>query len=356
MSQPPTDTTPDPGIGPEVTLQPVQQPLGADGSTPRNADMNPAQQRVMSALRTEPETWPVFDADLGDALRAELEAQLAPLGDLIDSGALGEKQLFLSKYKLTQVLGCGVKFMAEQQEPFVWSPRIARGSVAHKAIELSMAWRDEPRPMELVAAASESLIRDGYGVGAYLQECSHAERAEIESAAGSSVAQFLECFPRLKASWKPVTEFRLRAELLDGRVVLSGRPDLTLGGPQPRTNSDAASGKVIIDLKTGGFSPTHREDMRFYALLETLRLMPPRHVATCYLDEGRVEVEAVTEDLLASALRRTADGAQRYAALIAGQASPVTSPGPACKWCPVQLDCEEGTAFLDGTPEDSSSW
>ena len=55
----------------------------------------------------------------------------------------------------------------------------------------------------------------------------------------------------------------MRAELCGGRVVLSGKADLTLGQPE-----GTGAGKVIIDLKTGGFAPVHREDLRFYALLE----------------------------------------------------------------------------------------
>ena len=79
-------------------------------------------------------------------------------------------------------------------------------------------------------------------------------------------------------------------------IVLSGKPDLTLGQPD-----GTVAGKVIIDFKTGGFSPSHREDLRFYALLEALRILPPRLLATYYLDQGRVHSEEVTHDLLLSA-------------------------------------------------------
>ena len=60
-------------------------------------------------------------------------------------------------------------------------------------------------------------------------------------------------------------------------------------------------GKVLLDLKTGGFGPAHRDDLRFYALVETLRLgVPPRLLATYYLDAARLQQEAVTEELLRS--------------------------------------------------------
>ena len=160
------------------------------------------------------------------------------------------------------------------------------------------------------------------------------------------MTQFLECFPPLKPAWRPATESPLRALLHGGLIVLSGKPDLTLGQPE-----GTVAGKVIIDFKTGRFSPSHREDLRFYALLEALRILPPRLLATYYLDQGRFHPEAVTRDLLLSATERVIDGAHRYVELVGGTRQPGVAPGPACRWCPVQLDCAEGTEYLENTLE-----
>ncbi|HRE02145.1 MAG TPA: hypothetical protein PLV68_12655, partial [Ilumatobacteraceae bacterium] len=68
------------------------------------------------------------------------------------------------------------------------------------------------------------------------------------------------------------------------------------------------SRKLIVDLKTGRVHSRHREDLRFYALVETLsRQVPPRKLASFYLDAGEPVVEDVTEALLRSTLRRTLD-------------------------------------------------
>ena len=139
----------------------------------------------------------------------------------------------------------------------------------------------------------------------------------------------------------------MRAELHGGLIVLSGKPDLTLGQPD-----GTVAGKVIVDFKTGRFSPTHREDLRFYALLEALRILPPRLLATYYLDQGQVHAEEVTHDLLLSAAARVVDGAYRYVELVTGERQTTVAPGPACRWCPVRPDCEEGTAYLDDVSED----
>ena len=86
--------------------------------------------------------------------------------------------------------------------------------------------------------------------------------------------------------------------------MLSGKVDLTIGRP-----AGAESRKVIIDLKTGWVSPKHREDLRFYALVETLRTqIPPRKLASFYLDAGEPVVEDVNERLLLTASRRMLDG------------------------------------------------
>ena len=93
------------------------------------------------------------------------------------------------------------------------------------------------------------------------------DRAELRGLAVDQVTAFTECFPRSRPAWRPRTEAQVRTELLGGRIVLSGKVDLSLGRPGE---------KVIIDLKTGMPRPQHREDLRFYALLETLVIGVPR--------------------------------------------------------------------------------
>ena len=307
---------------------------------------NPAQQAVVSLLGAPKGDRPTFDAGLRGELRSLLEERLEPLVDTIKSDRFDDDILYLSKYMLTQALGCERKFMAELAEPFQWSIPTARGTVTHKAIELSVHWRGEASPLELVDEAMARLQNADKSIADYLERCDETERAELRADAGSAMTQFLECFPPLKPQWRPTTDSPIRAELHGGLVVLSGKPDLTLGQPE-----GAVAGKVIIDFKTGRFSPAHREDLRFYALLEALRILPPRLLATYYLDQGRFHPEEVTRDLLLSAAERVIDGAHRYVELASGHRLPAVAPGPACRWCPVQLDCDEGTEYLESAED-----
>lgn len=309
-------------------------------------EYNPAQQEVVDLLGAPRDQRPRFDPGLRDALRVQLEERLEPLVASIESDNFDDDILFLSKFKLAQALACERKFTAEHAQRFEWSPPTARGTVLHKAIELSVHWRGEISPLSLVDEALARLENADKSIGDYLKTCGETQRSELRSGAGAAMTQFLECFPPLKPAWRPSTESPIRADLHGGLIVLSGKPDLTLGQPD-----GAVAGKVIIDFKTGGFSPAHREDLRFYALLESLRILPPRLVATYYLDQGRIHSEQVTDDLLLSAAERVIDGANRYVELLSGLREATVAPGPACWWCPVQFDCAEGTQYLEGDTE-----
>jgi hypothetical protein len=296
---------------------------------------NPAQEEVLDLLGSRADERPEFPAGLRAELRADLEDGLRPLLDALPP----DEVLRLSKYPLAQVHGCEARFLATRAEPFAWTVPSARGTIAHKAVELSVHWPCEPRPLELVDEAMARLAQGDGSLALFLGACGDADRAELRGEANDRVAKFLECFPPLKSAWRPVTESAVRVELFGQRVVLQGRVDLTLG--QPR---GATAGKVLIDLKTGGFSPAHADDLRFYALLETMRLgTPPIRLATYYLDSGRAHPEAVTADVLRTAVRRLVDGATRLVELCHHDHPPRYRPGPACGWCPLGATCAART-------------
>lgn len=331
-----------------------QQAIDGDGTaaTPAPSEpppatahrFNPAQQQVLEALGAKPSERPVFDGDLRRELRGELEAELASVAGRLPAG----DTLFVSKHALSSVHGCEAMYVAQEAEDFAWTPATARGTVAHKAIELAVSWRGNPAPGLLVDEAIARLIVAQGSIADYLGALGEGERAELHSEATERVSMFEECFPPLKPHWRPVPESRLRVELCDERIVLSGKVDLTIG----QAEGDRA-GKVLIDMKTGGFSPVHVEDLRFYALVETLRLgVPPRLLATYYLDGGKLRQETVTVDLLRGAVRRVIDGATSAVALRHEGRDPVLRPGPPCRWCPIQADCQPGRAWLEQRDED----
>ena len=303
--------------------------------------LNPAQQEVLDQLGSTDR--PTFRDDLRDHLRAEVEGVLAPLAD-----RLADPPLFLSKHKLSMLHGCETRYVASEQENFEWTVASARGTVAHKAIELWVARRGDPAPMDLVEDAMDRLIADGRNIADWLMSLSEGERAELVGRVNDFVVTFVDTFPPLKRQWAPVAESRVRADLCDDRIVLSGTIDLSLG----RVRGNQA-GKVIIDLKTGKPINSHVEDLRFYALLEALRFgIPPRLLVNYYLDAGQARTEDMTEDLLWSTVRRVTDTVERFVAIDSGDRKPNRVPSHNCRWCPVAADCDEGQQFLADLDDD----
>ena len=310
----------------------------------------PAQQATLDAIRTPAEHRPTYTAGFANELRHDAEAALTELVDA--ARGIDGRGLWVSKRDLAGVFGCEARHLADADTPFEWTVPTARGTVLHKAVELSTHRRFEPEGA--VDAAVERLVADDDNLGSFLAEASDGERADLTANCVALLARFGETFPPMQRAWRPAAEVRARARLCGGAFVLSGKYDLTLGSPAPLGGPDRLqrAGKVIIDLKTGSRTPTDPEDLRFYALVETLSVgVPPLGIGSFYVAEGRIEHEAVTAEVLDSALRRTVDGIGRLISLRTDRREPRRVPGPPCRWCPISADCEPGQAWLSD-PDD----
>lgn len=308
--------------------------------------LNEAQQSVLDELGATAEHRPTFADGLAAGLRQHLADGLRDA-----AAALPENEnLYISKFLLSQVLACEARHVHELSREFNWSVPVARGTVSHKAIELSVHWRTVPIAAELVDEAIATLTLDGSPISKYLTTLPEAEHAQLRSEAINATQAFLDGFPPLRTNpqWRPAVEVRGRYEFLNSSFVLAGKVDLSLGGP-----TGDRSGRVFIDLKTGRRQRTHADDLRYYALIETVRYgTPPRSLASYYLDESRLAVEHVTQDLLWTAANRVIGGVERHLALTEGEEPPVFRPSLACRWCPLISSCESGNSFLKETSDD----
>ena len=320
----------------------------ASTNAPRAGALLPAQRATLDAIRVPRDERPVYSLELAEAIRTDLEAALAVLCD--DAREVDSRGLWISKRDLNGVFGCEARHLADAESGFEWSVPIARGTLVHKAVELSV--HSGLSPVEATNAAIERLVDTDENLGRFLAGCSPGERADLEADCITLLTRFSETFPQMQRSWRPTTEMKARVRLCGGTFVLSGKYDLTLGTPEPVGADDpkrggSRAGKVIIDLKSGGRTPTDPEDLRFYALIETLSVgVPPLGIGSFYVAEGRIENEFVTPEVLESALRRTVDGISRYIELASGAREPRRSPGPACRWCPISSDCGPGQDWL----------
>jgi hypothetical protein len=312
--------------------------------------LTPTQERAMAELFGAGQARPVFDRDLGPSLRRELEARLAPVAASLKPG----RALSLNKGALARLHTCEGLWVAEQQAGFAWSAPIARGIVAHKAVELYVHLRDVPPPLDLVDLAIERIIDAGgdWGPRDWLLDAPAAELAELRGSAADWVVKFQDTFPPLRRSWRPRLESSLTVEACDAAIAMRGKVDLALGRAE-----GAVARVVIIDFKTGRASRMHIDDLRFYALLETIRVgVPPFRLATFSLDSGTWQAEDVDVDILAATIRRVVAGAAKLAEVGATDARPaVLTPGPACRWCAAADSCPSGRRHLEDSDVDISA-
>ena len=296
--------------------------------------LTPAQRRVTDELLALGQPRPRFEPTLGAELRATLEEALTPV---LDSLPADTPPLWISKNALTDVHSCEAHYLAQSAGWSGWNLATAGGEVTHRAIQLSVGFSGEPTPSELVDHAVARLTADEAApLGAFLVALPEAAVAELRAWATNGVATFLECWPPLPGRWWPRTELPVRADLCGGRVVLSGKIDLSLGravGEEARC--------LFVDLKTGSRYAAHLDDLRFYALVQTLRIgVPPFRVASYYLDSASFHAEDVSPDTLEIALRRTLDGIRKVVDLKSRSRPATVTPCARCRFCPVRHTCE----------------
>ena len=271
---------------------------------------------------------PAFAEGLDLALLAALEDGLTPIARRIEPL---EVALHVNKGALSQVLACESYHHVEATVPFAWSVATTRGVIAHKAIELAVFAPPGTPPLQLVDDVIERIAETGDDRSPrdFLRSATAVDVAELRATASQVVTAFEASFPPLDKAWRPRLEAPCRVELCGGTIILRAKVDLALGRP---VGNEARV--LIVDVKTGRPWPGHLDDLRFYALCETVRSgVPPFRIATYYLDSGRWQSEDVQVDVLESAVRRVVAGAARLAELRFGGRPPTISPGPTCGYC-----------------------
>lgn len=303
--------------------------------------LTPSQQETLDRIRPPADERPSYPSTLRMELRTALEGGVADVVDHLT------EPLWVAKRSLAAVNGCEASFQADQAVRFSYNTATARGQILHKAVELFVHMPGTRPPLDLVDEAMAGLENDQNAMAEFLHSLEPATRAEVRGEVGGLLTTFVDTFPPLRPAWRPTTEMSRRIGLHRDLVMLSARFDLTLGAPV-----DTTAGRVIIELKTGRPAPGHQDDLRFYALLETLVVgVPPLATATFYVDAGEVRVQPVNRASLDSALRRTIDGVRRLIELRIGTDEPRRRPGPPCRWCSIVGDCSEGQRWLEEDEE-----
>jgi hypothetical protein len=278
---------------------------------------------------------PVFSADLRQRLLDRIETAAREL-ELREA-------IWLGKEALNQLARCEGRFAAKlrgEDPPFEHSATTAAGVLAHKAIEVDVGAREDLDPHAVAGTAAVRLAEREERFAEFWRGMSAPEQDELLMDVVRTVTLFQASFPPLRdlrREMAPVTELPIRAELLGGELTISGKIDLVLGVPDRLEPTRAT--RLAVDLKTGGAWPEYAEDMRYYALLMTLRFgVPPYRVASLFLGSGEWQAEDVTEETLFHAADRVIAAARVAAALLRGR-EPALTPGAWCAWCPRAFTC-----------------
>ena len=229
-----------------------------------------------------------------------------------------------------------VLVQARGQGPaFAHSRATALGVVQHRAIEVVVGAREALEPHDAASIAATRTADREERFAEYWRQLATAEQDDLLMEVARRTALFEGSFPPLRdlrRELAPMVELPMKAELLGGSLVVSGKVDLVVGRPDRMQPMRAQ--RLLIDLKTGGAYPEHAEDNRAYALLHTLRFgVPPYRVASFFLEGGTWQVEDVHEELLFHAADRVIAAARSAASLRAGR-EPTLTPGRWCTWCP----------------------
>jgi hypothetical protein len=298
-------------------------------------ELTPVQDRTRAEVMGGGQPRPVFDRSLAEQLRVELERRLAPAIARLPDG----RDLWLTKAKLTTLHGrCEGLFLANEMDEgvFTYGPQLAVGNIIHKAIEIGV-YTHGLDDAELAERAVDRLRAGDDAFAAYLGLLDQIEVAELLGEAIRQLSWFRTTFPPLERSWNPVVEWPLRVPLAGGRVILSARPDLVLGGTD--RDDPMRARRLVLELKGGQDRPEQDDDVRFYALVMALcHGVPPFRVVNVNLQAGSCRPQDVDPDLLRSAVRRVADAAFKAAEVLDGR-TPRLTGGPWCRWCPRNLAC-----------------
>ena len=291
---------------------------------------------MLRVLRGDLAARAAADPDLVEVARAHLEAAAAAWAEALPEGVV----VRVTKDAVTGVRRCEASHLADlanrlAAEEAPVAPALVRGRLLDALFrQVATTGAVGPDP---VADAVAACAAEGDTAGGGLGALDEADRRAVAEEVVAAAHRLVVAWPALPPGSGVRTQERVAVALAGGRVVLSGRPDLTVGRP-----THERAGVLVVEAKSGGFRAAHLEELRFYVLLEALRWrVAPFRAAVWCLGDGRIEALDVDADLVWSETLRVADAITRLTRLAAGEA-PRPSANPLCPSCPLLRDCPDG--------------
>jgi hypothetical protein len=293
---------------------------GAGDGTPLDSGWRPLSGgALLERLRVTGRPRPPVTPSLVAELRSLLGSGIGDLPTEVEGG-----RLVITKDRLTRALSCPVHRTADRFGERNFSVPLACGALVDVLFRQVVTTGAVGDPM---AEALDGLALDGHQASlvTWISEMAPADLAELRSEVDRQTFGLVERWPALEASWLPRTQESIRVALAGSPVEFSARVDLAIGQP---AEDDASV--AFVEVKSGARRPEHRDDLRFYALVEALRSQaPPFAVASYYTRTGELDVEPVTHDLLVEAAHRCLAGIR----VLAGVADGSVTDGTWCAAC-----------------------
>ena len=271
-------------------------------------------------------------ATTGDvsALRGELESVARQASTM--AGDLSSNPIRLSKRRITDLLACERHLIATT-DGRADGEHVHLGVLVDALAEhhvVSTRARLEPDPLDL--AVDLCRARGDDATVAWVEALPHDARRTFTERLQEKQTTLLRTWPAFDPAWWARTQERVEVGLADGDVVLSGRADVTVGGPPTPWPV------LVVEVKSGSFSIEQRDDGLVYALLLALRDGVAPAAAVTATAAGAVHVEVATGERLATAALRV-EAAVRAAGELAAGRPPIERPGARCDRCPVRRTC-----------------
>lgn len=303
--------------------------------------LTPQQEAIRDELLIVGQDIPPLDGSIAPRLRANASSKLSAL----TTGLRPGHRIWVSKHRLRYLFECEGQLRARDSVGWTgWNVANVRGKVTHRAMESLIISSYRRTPLDLAQAAIDHLAETDDDLGSFVAGISDGHRQDLVRDANNALVRFIEDWPPIGDTWAPTVEARSRVSF--GPVTFDAVVDLAL-----RIPFTSGTRTFIVDFKTGMTDAGHHHDVRFYALVETLRTrVPPYRVATYYLDTGEYQCEDVDEEVLAVAAERTIEGVERIIRLETG-GEPSLEAGTYCRYCSALSTCRPGqewTAVLGG--------
>jgi len=265
-------------------------------------------------------------------LRERLTRELDAIGAQLPPDA---PQLVLTKSRVRDVLACETGALTGNEVVTDLSPSLVLGQLVDRLVGTYVVTGAVPD--DAFASAVESLRAErNERTLAWLDAAAPETIAGLREDLGDRATRLENSWPAVLPEWWPRSEDAARIPFAGGRIELSGRFDLLLGGRV----TDLPP--LIVEVKAGSATGVHQPDLYWYALLAALRDgAAPRCVVVWSAGDGITTTAPISADGLRSAALRVIDAADRWVALLAGK-SPSVTAHPGCRWCALLDVCETG--------------